>query len=440
MLRIVINSMTMNREDRPDPYSIAAYKPVDFDNQFDPVTPGGNAVLQGSIARTSTGYGKTATVKAGEDLRPALESLRSAGGGTLILLEGVHNVNYDIEMFNNLKIVGAGVDLTIIDFNSANYQMIGDVSISQLELAAFTVQGSSDDEAILIRGSSNNNIIFSNISVADNTNIGIRSIGGIVNFLCNNILLDNNGSHGISLVNGEITGGNLINCFSRSNDGAGFYFDGNQDITVVGCTAQSNGVNGFDCRNTDGNIVFLGCKASVNTGDGFYLTVGSAILLGCNATALSSNGLYSIDYTKRNLLGFNNNLAAVDKRDQAFMLNTSGSTINIGSVVVFKPSADGDEITTTTTAGDDYVFGVVIGVNLSNNSRGTILTEGKTTQLKVNGVTDIAIGDFLCTYTTAGIAAKAGSGDMAFAIALEAYTNNDSNGVIDALVIKPRKL
>jgi len=66
---------------------------------------GGNALLQGSISRTSGTIGKSATVKAGEDIRPALESLKSAGGGTLILLAGVHRPTYDIVGDSKINIV-----------------------------------------------------------------------------------------------------------------------------------------------------------------------------------------------------------------------------------------------------------------------------------------------------------------------------------------------
>ena len=52
----------------------------------------------------------------------------------------------------------------------------------------------------------------------------------------------------------------------------------------------------------------------------------------------------------------------------------------------------------------------------------------------------IAIGDFLYTYTVAGISGKAGTGDMAFAIALEAYAVADSLGVLDALIISPLRM
>ena len=74
----------------------------------------------------------------------------------------------------------------------------------------------------------------------------------------------------------------------------------------------------------------------------------------------------------------------------------------------------------------------------ANTNFGVVLQTGYTKLLKVNGTTDIAIGDFLGTFTSAGIAMKASAGDMCFAMALEAYTTDDSNGVIDALLFSPR--
>lgn len=104
-----------------------------------------------------------------------------------------------------------------------------------------------------------------------------------------------------------------------------------------------------------------------------------------------------------------------------------------------KTGTEGDEITTTTTGGDDKVFGIA-EETIADSATGSIQTLGKTVSLKVDGTTDIAVGDLLATFTTAKIAQKATSGDMAFAIALEAYATDDSSGVIDARLITPRKL
>lgn len=108
-------------------------------------------------------------------------------------------------------------------------------------------------------------------------------------------------------------------------------------------------------------------------------------------------------------------------------------------IIVYTLGTGGGEITTTATGGNDKVFGMV-EETIADEAAGSVQIEGFTTKLKVNGVTSIAIGDFLTTYTEVGISAKAGSGDMAYAYALEAYLTNDSNGVISARLITPRKL
>lgn len=132
-------------------------------------------------------------------------------------------------------------------------------------------------------------------------------------------------------------------------------------------------------------------------------------------------------------------LNLLEKKDYVEMKNTSGGELVAGDVVTFKAVAAGDEFTTTTNQGDDFVLGMVIET-IANNAYGKVQTLGKTTLLKVDGTTDIAIGDYLGVSNVAKIAMKAASGDMAFAIALEVYTTNDSSGVIDALLVIPRKL
>lgn len=120
-------------------------------------------------------------------------------------------------------------------------------------------------------------------------------------------------------------------------------------------------------------------------------------------------------------------------------LNTSGGTLTAGTVVIIKSVAAGDEVTTTTTASDPKVYGMVLA-SITNNNRGYILVTGGTTLLRVDGTADIAIGDFITTHTVAGVGRLAATGETAFAIAREAYTNNDSNGIIDAILIDPRMI
>jgi hypothetical protein len=206
--------------------------------------------------------------------------------------------------------------------------------------------------------------------------------------------------------------------------------------TITGNTF-TNGNNGIVSSSAAiSNVVVSG-----NTFKGqatYWLDLGSTAatnwtITGNNVPVDKLNGSAYLDFTIQHNIGLTSPQESLVVR----MKNTSGATINAGEVVTWKAVANGDEVTTTATAGDDKVFGVA-NQAITSTSYGYIQTLGKTKLLKVNGTTDIAIGDPLTTFTTAGIAAKAAAGDMVFAYALEAYTTDDSNGVIDALIINPR--
>jgi len=131
--------------------------------------------------------------------------------------------------------------------------------------------------------------------------------------------------------------------------------------------------------------------------------------------------------------------SVLEEQRRMFMKNTSGGAFAVGDIVTLKAVAAGNEVTTSTAQGDDLIFGMATEI-IADNASGFIQILGKTTALKVDGTTDIAVGDFIGCFTTAKIGMKAAAGDMAIAIALEAYTTDDSAGVIDAILISPRKI
>lgn len=119
------------------------------------------------------------------------------------------------------------------------------------------------------------------------------------------------------------------------------------------------------------------------------------------------------------------------------MKNASGGALAAGDVVILDTSdSTGQSVTVTTTGNDPLVFGVVV-VGAANGSDVTICVSGYCGDiLKVNGTTNIAVGDPLSTFTTAKIAQKGTYGTGAiFAIALEGYTTDDSSGVIKAWIL-----
>lgn len=172
--------------------------------------------------------------------------------------------------------------------------------------------------------------------------------------------------------------------------------------------------------------IYLGGTVDCNVVGNTFDTIGS---LAISTTSVNTNMVANYgDYCDTTM-----------ERKLITMKNTSGGSLAAGDVVTWKAVAAGNEVTTTTTGGDDLVFGMAVET-INSNAWGKIQLTGKTTALKVDGTTDIAIGDFLSTFTTAKIAKKAADGETAFAIALEAYTADDSSGVIDALLITPRKV
>jgi parallel beta-helix repeat protein len=226
-----------------------------------------------------------------------------------------------------------------------------------------------------------------------------------------NYVRTHNAGNGVGLnqfpPNGRITN----NTFVDLGDGV---ILGTQDDN---CTVSGNTFEGC----TKAITINSGCTSAKITGNTFK----------GNTTSITDNG--TTTYINDN----NGDLTAVFKRSMVLMKNTSGGALAAGDVVVLKAVAAGNEVTTTTTAGDNKVYGMAYET-IADTAFGQIQVLGKTTALKVDGTTDIAIGDYLTCFTTAKIAAKAVAGNMVFAMALEAYTGDDSNGVIDALLISPR--
>ncbi|KKL11002.1 hypothetical protein LCGC14_2550160, partial [marine sediment metagenome] len=115
--------------------------------------------------------------------------------------------------------------------------------------------------------------------------------------------------------------------------------------------------------------------------------------------------------------------------------NKSSASVAPGDVVILDTTdstATEVAFATTATADNKLVLGMAIE-NIANNAYGLIQTKGPTGSLKVNGITAIAVGDHIATYSAVKIGQQAGSGlGGAFAIALEAYNTADSSGVIDA--------
>lgn len=231
--------------------------------------------------------------------------------------------------------------------------------------------------------------------------------------------------------------GNRVNISTTNASSYGVYIDATRGVFssnyVTNGSLSRIGVSVAGTRdniNINGNTIYnfaTGIEIQASTSDACTI-VGND--LSGNTTPIADSGTATT-------IKSNTGVSPLFEKEFMYMKNTSGSTINAGNLVVYKSVAAGNEVTTSTTGGDNKVFGVASAA-ISNNASGYIQTLGKTTILTADGTTDIAVGDFLTHFTTAGIAKKAAAADTAIAIALEAFTTDASTGVLDALIIKPR--
>lgn len=261
-----------------------------------------------------------------------------------------------------------------------------------------------------------NNYLFQTTAGGDGYGI---NMGGQKCTVTGNII-NTVGRHGIRTDGSNfVVANNLIKDAGTATNNTydGIFIDADQNHTITGNVITSEAANKM--------------RYGINEGATSNLnTITGNMIEGAVTAAVLVTGVDSIAKN-------NTGASPVNVKDIVYMKNTSGASVAAGDVVVIKAVAAGNEFTTTTTQGDDKVFGMATAT-IADTASGYIQILGKTTALKVNGTTDIAIGDYLGTYTTAGIAMKAAAGDMCFAMALEAYTADDSNGVIDALLFSPR--
>lgn len=285
------------------------------------------------------------------------------------------------------------------------------------------------DDTILDDGTLNTSIIsYNTINLSSGTTSGI-SVTGRGNTITANTLT----KVGITVRGSN----NLISGNALDGHGIKVDNDDNDDNIIIGntITGATTGIHLQDDVQgyvVSGNTIEL-CTTGIWIDDinGGYPTeciISNNSIRNCT-TNLTDEG-------NKNTIWNNIGLSPADEKRYLRVLNGSGGTLVEGDVVVYKFSTiyDAYTVNTTTTLGWERVAGVVTET-ITNNSYGLIQTRGRISSVKVDGTLDINIGNPVGTFTTAGISCRATGGYHAYGFALEAYTTDDSNGVIDVLMI-----
>jgi hypothetical protein len=379
------------------------------------------------------------SVVPGQDIQVAIDKVAAAGGGCVRLGGFTYYMPIDINIPSKVILEGQGRDQTILEFSSAakGVKMVGTAGsiIKFAVVKNLTIQNSNNSAGLTINFA--DYFTLDNVRVTSCDQKGI-SIDNSQQWKLINCSSDDNVDDGYFFGTGATRTNGIASvtlCYAEANGGENFSCGGDQ-TTFTSCIAFDADLNGFLIQSTCGICTFIGC---ISEGNGFVSGQNFEIEAGAGDIIIIGNPTGSVINTNgTNAFVFGNHtFGEKSVNEVSGMENQSGSTINAGEVVILSAHSSARRVERTTTVGHDLVWGVA-QETAANTSSIDIITRGFVTNLKVNGTTDIAVGDLLSTYSVAGIAAKASAGDMCFAIALEAYTANDSSGVIDALIIYPR--
>lgn len=431
------------------------------------VVAGGNLTL-----KTLSIGGLVRQVAPGDDIQAAIDAVNREGGGTVQLLAKTYDVKRDLTLRSNVVLTGAGKVVTTLQFTTTS-AIRNESGASNFVIANLKTTGGKSNALLL---SSCSNFLVASVRTESATGDGIR-LEDCDEFKVDECESTGSTGNGFSVVSnsGESSRFGIQSCSSTSNTGAGFLLSvpttgAINRFRLDSCVAESNTGRGFylDSPFVNGGVI-LSCEASNNGSYGFDIFPSRIVFIGCSSTGNTGTGIYDsggntfidcyADYLKRvvstdistvidsanagtytGMEPYSGNLLIAgnieDSRKTVSLNNGSGATAPLGAVVVLSPGLAFSSFNTTSTNGDNKVFGMLLKATPNNNAN-PILTEGRVDSLLVsNGTASIAVGDWLSTYSHAYYAKKAVAGDMVFAFALEAPTTSTAS--INALLVSPR--
>ena len=431
------------------------YDTVDNALNTGSILQGGNLTL-----KTLSIGGLVKQVAPGDDIQAAIDAVNREGGGIVQLLAKTYSLMSNINLKSNVVLLGAGKDLTILEFNGQTFgvNVVGTALsiLKNYQIKNLTIQNSNNTAGLDIQYS--DFWIVDNVKVNSCDQVGIRILG-CRDFTVLNTISTSNTQDGWQ-IGGFVAGRTTINfsfisCTATSNSSNGFETT-NSTVGQGGfysCSTSGNAFDGFEMNASPASdsLSFIACVAAESSG--FDINTANQILLCCIGNispAGMSNGCVILGHEQSiaGLLGtnsahaysdFNDGQQLRDRRNLIFATNDSGGTVPTGAVLVFSSATPGTKATTTTTNGDTKVLGVLVEPYDTVGDSARIQISGFTDILYANNsAASISVGDYLSTYSHAYYAKKAVTGDMAFAIALETPTTGTAQ--VDALLVSPRLL
>lgn len=255
------------------------------------------------------------TARPGDNLQTSIDVLSASGGGTLYLTTGTFNVNYNIVLTSNVRIIGVGSGGSIINFGGGAYQIraIGTLGneINSPFFQGFTVQNSSTDLVRVdyainlgtndltcdtgLSGMKITNTVTANIYSSLQNNCATGLIGTDSTFFTMFSSNVTNSTSGGGVVMTRVSNSTSIACSVDACIGGGYIFDdssnfGFEDFSITNITGVGLDIKGgsFAIGVTDG---FVDSSSS----DGIKIEGSSTGIQITAANTISNNGGYGIN-------------------------------------------------------------------------------------------------------------------------------------------------
>jgi len=304
------------------------------------------------------------------------------------------SINAAIKIKNSVRLIGAGIDKTILRLGSnIAASIIGWDSINTIEIQGLTLDGNKannedsgvdGNQAGIIALNSGVYHVIRDIKSINNIRQGIY-LGAVQNrVVVDNVIVENNGREGISFdhtINFDVFAVKALN-----NAHGGIYVSTSSLLdfvgSIVGGFFYGNAIAGIYLYNVR-HLVLDGVKVMANRGDGILIQNSSDVEInGAIALANNRNGIYAITASKIRIIG------GSMRNNRQDTTNPFGSGVRLYDTtdsIVMGISAYDDQDTKTQLYGVEEAGSSDYNIIVNNNLRGNV--NGGVTAVGANTVT-----------------------------------------------------
>lgn len=241
------------------------------------------------------------------EIESAINAANAAGGGTVLLLEGTYNISTSIDLHDDVTLIGAGQEATILFVPNSTDSAFPVVLVSgddNVRLSGFSIDGNNAN------------------NTTDNTD-GVQIAGSSANTVIDHVTSRNNGEDGFDF--GSSVRGQVVDSIADSNLARGVYVN-SSDILIKNNEIRSNG-NG---SGSDGGVYTLANSTRV-VGNHFDAnnpgTSSATVILASGRSSLVGNNY------------FENTVSGPDVNVLADNSAISGNTFNNSPAVTIQVTA-----------------------------------------------------------------------------------------------------